>query len=51
MSLLKYLSRRSVGTLALAGLTALTLSSVSANAATPDEIKARDKHMVGVLTD
>jgi polar amino acid transport system substrate-binding protein len=51
MSLLKYLSRRSVGTLALAGLAALTLSSVSANAATPDEIKARGKLMVGVLTD
>jgi polar amino acid transport system substrate-binding protein len=51
MSLLKYLSRRSIGRLAFAGLAALTLGLVAANAATPDEIKARGKLMVGVLTD
>src|ERR1700738_1829278 len=51
MSFLKYFSRRSIGALAVAGLAALTLGSVSAGAATPDEIKARGKLMVGVLTD
>lgn len=48
---IKSLSRRCAGALVLAGLAALTLASVPASAATPEEVKARGKLMVGVLTD
>lgn len=43
--------RRTLGALLLAGLAAATLTSAPAAAATPEEIKARGKLMVGVLTD
>jgi polar amino acid transport system substrate-binding protein len=43
--------RLSFGSLLLVSLVAATLSTVPAKAATPDEVKARGKLMVGVLTD
>ncbi|HXP72597.1 MAG TPA: transporter substrate-binding domain-containing protein [Stellaceae bacterium] len=43
--------RRSFGALLFAGLAAAILGTVPANAATPEEIKARGKLLVGVLTD
>lgn len=43
--------RRSLGSLLFAGLAAATLGTAPAKAATPEEIKARGKLMVGVLTD
>lgn len=51
MSLIKSICRRGLGALVLAGLAAATLGLAPAGAATPDEIKARGKLMVGVLTD
>lgn len=51
MSKLKSLLRRSVCALLLAGLAAVALNAAPAEAATPAEIKARGKLMVGVLTD
>jgi len=47
----KPILRRNIGSLLFAGLAAATLSTASAKAATPEEIKARGKLMVGVLTD
>jgi hypothetical protein len=49
MSIFKSIDRRGFGTLALAGLAATSLGSVPAQAATPDEIKARGKLTVGVI--
>ena len=46
---LKPIARRSLGALLIAGLAAACLGP--ATAATPDEIKARGKLMVGLLTD
>jgi polar amino acid transport system substrate-binding protein len=43
--------RRSFGSLLFAGLAAATLGTAPAKAATPEEIKARGKLLVGVLTD
>jgi polar amino acid transport system substrate-binding protein len=51
MSLFKSISRRDFGSLTLAGLAAASLGIVPAQAATPDEIKARGKLTVGVMTD
>lgn len=51
MSLFKSILRRSLGALVLAGLAAATLGGAPASAATPEEIKARGKLMVGLLTD
>jgi len=51
MSLFKSICRRSLGALVFAGLAAASLGSAPSHAATPDEIKARGKLMVGVLTD
>lgn len=51
MSLFRFISRRNLGALTLAGLAAATLNVASAQAATPEEIKTRGKLMVGVLTD
>ncbi len=51
MSLFKSICRRGFGALVLAGLAASALNTAPAKAATPDEIKARGKLMVGVLTD
>ena len=50
MSLFKSICRRSLGALVFAGLATAALNSAPAQAATPDEIKARGKLMVGVLT-
>jgi polar amino acid transport system substrate-binding protein len=47
----KPIARRNIGTLLFAGLAAAALGTAAANAATPEEIKARGKLMVGVLTD
>jgi polar amino acid transport system substrate-binding protein len=47
----KPILRRSLGALAFAGLAAVILGTAPAKAATPDQIKARGKLMVGVLTD
>ena len=49
MSLFKSICRRGFGALVFAGLAAASLAP--AHAATPEEIKARGKLMVGVLTD
>ena len=51
MSIFKSISRRGFGALALAGLVAASVGATSAQAATPDEIKARGKLTVGVMTD
>jgi len=51
MSLFKSICRRGLGALVFAGLAAASLGAAPAQAATPDEIKARGKLMVGVLTD
>jgi polar amino acid transport system substrate-binding protein len=51
MSLIKSICRRGLGALVLAGLATATLGLAPAGAATPDEIKARGKLVVGVLTD
>jgi polar amino acid transport system substrate-binding protein len=51
MSLFKSICRRSLGALAFAGIVAASLGVAPASAATPEEIKARGKLMVGVLTD
>jgi len=51
MQLIKSICRRSFGLFLSAGLVAAALGSAPARAATPDEIKARGKLMVGVLTD
>jgi polar amino acid transport system substrate-binding protein len=51
MFLSKPILRRSIGSLLFAGLVAATLGATPAKAATPDEIKARGKLIVGVLTD
>lgn len=51
MSLFKSIARRSLGALVLAGVAAATLGAAPAKAATPEEIKARGKLMVGLLTD
>jgi polar amino acid transport system substrate-binding protein len=51
MFLSKSLCRRGLGALALAGIAAAILAPAPARAATPEEIKARGKLMVGVLTD
>ncbi len=51
MSLIKCICRSHLGALVLAVLAAATLVPAPAGAATPDEIKARGKIMVGVLTD
>lgn len=51
MSLIKCICRRHLGALILAVLATATLARAPAGAATPDEIKARGKIMVGVLTD
>lgn len=51
MSLFKSVSRRKLGAFALAGLAAATLGVTHSKASTPEEIKARGKIMVGVLTD
>ncbi|MBN9449547.1 MAG: transporter substrate-binding domain-containing protein, partial [Bosea sp.] len=51
MSLFKSIARRSLGALVLAGFAAATLGAAPAKAATPEEIKARGKLMVGLLTD
>jgi polar amino acid transport system substrate-binding protein len=48
---LPLISRRALGALLLTGVAALGLSIRAANAATPEEIKARGKLMVGVLID
>ncbi|TCR67127.1 transporter substrate-binding domain-containing protein [Bosea sp. BK604] len=50
MSLFKSICRRSLGALVFAGLAAASLGA-PANAATPEEIKARGKLIVGLLTD
>ena len=47
----KPILRRTIGSLLFAGLAAATLGTAAAKAATPEEIKARGKLMVGVLTD
>jgi polar amino acid transport system substrate-binding protein len=47
----KPILRRNIGSLLFAGLAAATLGTAAAKAATPEEIKARGKLMVGVLTD
>ena len=47
----RHILRRSIGSLLFAGLAAATLGATPANAATPEEIKARGKLIVGVLTD
>ncbi len=51
MSLFKSICRRGFGALVLAGLAASALNTAPAKAATPDEIKARGKLTVGVMTD
>jgi len=51
MSLFRSFCRRKLGALILAGIAAATLGAAPASAATPAEIKARGKLMVGVLTD
>ena len=51
MSLFKSIARRSLGALVLAGFAAAALGTAPAKAATPEEIKARGKLMVGLLTD
>jgi polar amino acid transport system substrate-binding protein len=51
MSLFSSLCRRSFGTLVLMGLAAAAVNTAPVSAATPDEIKARGKLIVGVLTD
>lgn len=51
MSLFKSICRRGLGALVFAGLAAASLGAAPAQAATPDEIKARGKLMVGLLTD
>jgi polar amino acid transport system substrate-binding protein len=47
----KPILRRTIGSLLFAGLAAAILGTAAAKAATPEEIKARGKLMVGVLTD
>jgi polar amino acid transport system substrate-binding protein len=47
----KPIPRRDLGALLVAGVAAATLGIATANAATPEEIKARGKLLVGVLTD
>ena len=47
----KPILRRNIGSLLFASLAAATLGTAAAKAATPEEIKARGKLMVGVLTD
>jgi polar amino acid transport system substrate-binding protein len=51
MFLSRAILRRGLGVLLFAGLAAATLGAAPANAATPEEIKARGKLLVGVLTD
>jgi polar amino acid transport system substrate-binding protein len=51
MSQLMSICRRGFGALALGGLAMTALGAVPVQAATPDEIKARGKLIVGVLTD
>lgn len=51
MSLINSISRRTFGVLVSVGLAAAALSPAPASAATPEEIKARGKLIVGVLTD
>jgi polar amino acid transport system substrate-binding protein len=51
MSVFKSMLRRSFGALLLAGVAATALGAAPASAATPEEIKARGKIMVGLLTD
>ena len=51
MSLFTSICRRGLGALVFAGLAAASLGVAPVQAATPDEIKARGKLMVGVLTD
>lgn len=51
MSQFMSICRRGFGALALGGLAMTALGAVPAQAATPDEIKARGKLIVGVLTD
>jgi polar amino acid transport system substrate-binding protein len=51
MSWSKPIPRRGFVALLVAGLAAATLGATTANAATPEEIKARGKLLVGVLTD
>ena len=49
--MIRSICRRSLGALVFFSLAAATLGLAPAGAATPDEIKARGKLMVGVLTD
>ena len=51
MSLINSISRRTFCVLVSVGLAAAALSPAPASAATPEEIKARGKLVVGVLTD
>jgi polar amino acid transport system substrate-binding protein len=51
MSLFKSILRRSFSALVLAGVAAAALGAAPAGAATPEEIKARGKLIVGLLTD
>jgi polar amino acid transport system substrate-binding protein len=51
MFLSKPILRRSIGPLLCAGFAAAILGAASAEAATPAEIKARGKLIVGILTD
>jgi polar amino acid transport system substrate-binding protein len=51
MSLINSISRRAFGMLVYVGLATAALRPAPASAATPEEIKARGKLIVGVLTD
>jgi polar amino acid transport system substrate-binding protein len=51
MSIIKSIDRRGFGAMALAGLAASSFAALPAQAATPEEIKARGKLTVGVMTD
>jgi polar amino acid transport system substrate-binding protein len=51
MSIFRSISRRGFGAFALAGVIAACAGLAPAQAATPDEIKARGKLTVGVMTD
>lgn len=51
MPIYRSINRRDFGILSLAGFAAASFGAVPAQAATPDEIKARGKLTVGVMTD
>ena len=51
MSLFKSICRRGLGALVFGGLAAASLGAAPVQAATPDEIKARGKITIGVMTD